>query len=67
MITDCQSEEVALGLFFIMLSAVGNKMMMNINSASAETICIQSILKPFVYIELKKTKPRVNRGFVGLT
>ncbi|SDH77485.1 hypothetical protein SAMN05428952_103032 [Nitrosomonas sp. Nm132] len=49
-----QSEDVAFGLFFIISSAAGNKIIKNITNANAEAICIQSIsrLLPLPFIPL---------------
>lgn len=53
-ITAFQSEGEALGLFFIICSAAGNKIIKNIPNANAEAICIQSISRPLLlpYISL---------------
>lgn len=53
-----QSEELPLGVFLILFIATGNKITINITSANAEIICIQSIRN---FSPHTKKKPRLYR------
>ena len=58
-----QSEDDPVGLIFIIFLATGNKIIMNITNANAETICIHSILFTILYQSFMQSKKTpVSRG-----
>jgi hypothetical protein len=59
-----QSEDDAFGLFFIISRVAGYKTMMNITSANAEIISVQSIIDPYtINFTQQKNKTPALPGF----